>query len=93
MNLIEECPVLYPSEKEFLNFEKYIEKIGLKYNSKGILKIIPPKSWKARSSYEEIETGAVDFPIQTPIEQNWVGQRGIYRQVQYQHRMNPLCLW
>ncbi len=80
MDLIEDCHVLYPTQEEFGNFEKYVSSIGERVCETGIVKIVPPSSWNARRSYECIESGELDFPVRTPIEQHWVGQRGVYRQ-------------
>ncbi len=85
MDLIEDCPVLYPTEEEFGNFEKYVSSIGKRERETGLVKIVPPVTWNARQSYECIESGQLDFPIRTPIEQLWVGQRGVYRQADPNH--------
>jgi jumonji domain-containing protein 2 len=77
----EECPVLRPTEEEFQNFEKYIQSLEKQILSYGIARIVPPSSWKARSSgYGMIDDGTLDFPIKNSIVQNPVGAMGIYRQ-------------
>eukprot|EP00292_Cryptomonas_paramecium_P024047 CAMPEP_0113714142 /NCGR_PEP_ID=MMETSP0038_2-20120614/32429_1 /TAXON_ID=2898 /ORGANISM="Cryptomonas paramecium" /LENGTH=153 /DNA_ID=CAMNT_0000641039 /DNA_START=15 /DNA_END=472 /DNA_ORIENTATION=- /assembly_acc=CAM_ASM_000170 len=81
MNLIRDCEVEYPREEDFEDFERYMVKISKRHEKDGLVKIVPPKSWVPRASYEGIDSGGIDFPIKTPIEQNWVGQRGVYRLV------------
>ena len=88
MDQIQHCPVLHPTEEQFQNFEKYVSKIGKRQCEIGIVKIVPPSTWKARRSYAGIESGAIDFTIRTPVEQHWVGQQGVYRQVS-SHQFSP----
>lgn len=81
MDLIKDCPTLHPTEEEFSNFERFVSRISKRQSQFGIVKIVPPRGWKARKSYLGIENGQIDFAIRTPIEQHWVGQQGVYRQV------------
>lgn len=70
-----------PSEEQFRNFESYLRSVEKQYVSHGVVRVVPPASWRARSSgYDFIENGKLDFPIKTAIEQNPVGAMGIYRQ-------------
>jgi len=49
-------PVFKPNMEQFADFKKYMEKID-KYGMKsGIVKVIPPQEWYARSTYGVGET-------------------------------------
>jgi [histone H3]-trimethyl-L-lysine9/36 demethylase len=83
MDLIKDCPTLYPTDEEFGNFERFVSKISKRQSDVGIVRIVPPRGWRARQSYTGIENGQIDFTIRTPIEQHWIGQQGVYRQVHF----------
>ena len=90
---IPDCDVFYPTEDEFKNFEKCIEKYE-KTTKSGIIKVyykliyqvVPPKSFKARKdNYKNLE-----FTIPHPIEQIVTGENGHYELVLMQKESRPL---
>nr|XP_048290534.1 lysine-specific demethylase 4D-like [Myodes glareolus] len=67
----------YPTMSEFSDFSKYIaymESQGA--HRAGLAKVIPPKEWRARQSYEDIS----DMLITTPLQQVVSGQAGVFTQ-------------
>eukprot|EP01015_Nassula_variabilis_P037567 TRINITY_DN9970_c0_g1_i3.p1 TRINITY_DN9970_c0_g1~~TRINITY_DN9970_c0_g1_i3.p1 ORF type:complete len:332 (+),score=49.32 TRINITY_DN9970_c0_g1_i3:65-1060(+) len=67
----------YPTEKEFANFEEFVQKVDSDNSlESGIIKVVPPAGWKARqASYDQdVQTTMV----KGPIEQNAYGKGGIY---------------
>lgn len=71
--------MLYPTLKEFEDFEAYVNKAQKKYKKDyGIVKVVPPKGWKARrGSYNSNEVN--QFVLKTPIEQHVQGTGGFYQ--------------
>ncbi|XP_051055514.1 lysine-specific demethylase 4D-like [Phodopus roborovskii] len=66
-----------PTMREFSDFNKYIaymESQGA--HRAGLAKVIPPKEWRARQSYEDHS----DILIATPLEQVASGQAGVFTQ-------------
>ncbi|KAM7338054.1 hypothetical protein ACRRTK_004173 [Alexandromys fortis] len=66
-----------PTMGEFSDFCKYIaymESQGA--HRAGLAKVIPPKEWRARLSYEDIS----DMVIGTPLQQVVSGQAGVFTQ-------------
>ncbi|EGR34612.1 jumonji family protein, putative [Ichthyophthirius multifiliis] len=82
------CPVLHPSMKEFSDFPSYIEVIEKQYSKDyGIVKIVPPKEWKARTS--DYTDSLEDKVISDPIEQNPYGKGGVYECVHIMRKSIP----
>ncbi|KAM9384565.1 lysine-specific demethylase 4B [Pholidichthys leucotaenia] len=72
-----------PTMEEFKDFAKYIaymESQGA--HRAGLAKVIPPKGWKPRRSYEDIE----DMVIPAPIQQIVTGQSGLFTQYNIQKK-------
>ncbi|XP_065834231.1 lysine-specific demethylase 4A-like isoform X2 [Oscarella lobularis] len=70
-----EIMVFRPTMEEFKDFHgyvKYMERCGA--HKFGGAKVIPPKGWLARRSYEN-----VDVNITCPIEQSFSGGQGLFR--------------
>uniref|UniRef100_A0A1A7XEP2 [histone H3]-trimethyl-L-lysine(9) demethylase n=1 Tax=Iconisemion striatum TaxID=60296 RepID=A0A1A7XEP2_9TELE len=73
----------YPTVDEFKNFSRYIAFIESKGAHKaGLAKIVPPKEWKPRGSYDDID----DLVIPAPIQQVVTGQSGLFTQYNIQKR-------
>ncbi|XP_041942583.1 lysine-specific demethylase 4A isoform X1 [Alosa sapidissima] len=73
----------YPSKEEFGNFSQYIaymESQGA--HRAGLAKVIPPKEWKPRQSYDDID----DLLIPAPIQQVVTGQSGLFTQYNIQKK-------
>ncbi|KAL4697288.1 hypothetical protein H8959_002986 [Pygathrix nigripes] len=67
----------YPTMEEFTDFNKYVaymESQGA--HQAGLAKVIPPKEWKARKTYDDIE----DILVATPLQQVTSGQAGVFTQ-------------
>nr|XP_003472888.2 lysine-specific demethylase 4D-like [Cavia porcellus] len=66
-----------PTMEEFANFSKYIAYMESQGAHKaGRAKVIPPKEWRARASYDNIS----DLLIATPLQQVVSGQAGVFTQ-------------
>ncbi|CAO2636127.1 Lysine-specific demethylase 4D [Lemmus lemmus] len=66
-----------PTVSEFSDFSKYIaymESQGA--HGAGLAKVIPPKEWRARQSYEDVS----DMLISTPLQQVVSGRAGVFTQ-------------
>ncbi|KAL6037212.1 hypothetical protein STEG23_016782 [Scotinomys teguina] len=66
-----------PTMEEFLDFSKYIaymESQGA--HRAGLAKVIPPKDWRAKQSYEDVS----DILITSPLQQVVSGQAGVFTQ-------------
>ncbi|XP_070700546.1 lysine-specific demethylase 4A-like isoform X4 [Pempheris klunzingeri] len=73
----------YPTAEEFKNFSRYIAYIESQGAHKaGLAKIVPPKEWKPRSSYDDID----DLVIPAPIQQVVTGQSGLFTQYNIQKK-------
>uniref|UniRef100_A0A3Q2U3F5 [histone H3]-trimethyl-L-lysine(9) demethylase n=1 Tax=Fundulus heteroclitus TaxID=8078 RepID=A0A3Q2U3F5_FUNHE len=73
----------YPTTEEFKNFNRYIAYIESKgAHRAGLAKIVPPKEWRPRGSYEDID----DLVIPAPIQQVVTGQSGLFTQYNIQKR-------
>uniref|UniRef100_A0A8C9TZQ7 [histone H3]-trimethyl-L-lysine(9) demethylase n=1 Tax=Scleropages formosus TaxID=113540 RepID=A0A8C9TZQ7_SCLFO len=73
----------YPNKEEFKNFSRYIaymESQGA--HRAGLAKIVPPKDWKPRRSYDDID----DLVIAAPIQQVVTGQSGLFTQYNIQKK-------
>ncbi|XP_078252053.1 lysine-specific demethylase 4C-like isoform X2 [Rhinoraja longicauda] len=76
-----------PTMEEFKNFSKYIaymESQGA--HRAGLAKVIPPKDWKPRRNYDNID----DLIIPAPIQQMVTGQSGLF--TQYNIQKKPLTV-
>ncbi|XP_027526375.1 lysine-specific demethylase 4C isoform X2 [Neopelma chrysocephalum] len=72
-----------PSMDEFREFNKYLaymESQGA--HRAGVAKVIPPKEWKPRKHYNDIE----DLVIPAPIQQIVTGQLGLFTQYNIQKK-------
>uniref|UniRef100_A0A3B3S3N6 [histone H3]-trimethyl-L-lysine(9) demethylase n=1 Tax=Paramormyrops kingsleyae TaxID=1676925 RepID=A0A3B3S3N6_9TELE len=73
----------YPTKEEFKNFSRYIAYMEAQGAHKaGLAKIIPPKDWKPRQSYDDID----DLVIPAPIQQVVTGQSGLFTQYNIQKK-------
>ncbi|XP_072219132.1 lysine-specific demethylase 4A isoform X2 [Leuresthes tenuis] len=73
----------YPTAEEFKNFSRYIAYMESKGAHKaGLAKIVPPKEWRPRRSYDDID----DLVIPAPIQQVVTGQSGLFTQYNIQKR-------
>ncbi|XP_034558558.1 lysine-specific demethylase 4A isoform X4 [Notolabrus celidotus] len=73
----------YPTAEEFKNFTRYIAYIESQGAHKaGLAKIVPPKEWKPRGSYDDID----DLVIPAPIQQVVTGQSGLFQQYNIQKK-------
>ncbi|XP_037390664.1 uncharacterized protein kdm4aa [Pygocentrus nattereri] len=73
----------HPTKEEFKDFSRYIaymESQGA--HRAGLAKIIPPKDWKARRTYDDID----DLVIPAPIQQVVTGQSGLFTQYNIQKK-------
>ncbi|XP_077631147.1 lysine-specific demethylase 4D [Crocuta crocuta] len=67
----------YPTTEEFKDFNKYIaymESQGA--HRAGLAKVIPPKDWKARHTYDDVS----DILIASPLQQVVSGRAGVFTQ-------------
>uniref|UniRef100_A0A669F5D4 [histone H3]-trimethyl-L-lysine(9) demethylase n=1 Tax=Oreochromis niloticus TaxID=8128 RepID=A0A669F5D4_ORENI len=72
-----------PSKEEFKDFGRYIafmESQGA--HRAGMAKVIPPKGWKPRKTYDDID----DLVIPAPIQQVVTGQSGLFTQYNIQKK-------
>ncbi|XP_060723132.1 lysine-specific demethylase 4A isoform X2 [Tachysurus vachellii] len=73
----------YPTMEEFKNFNRYIAYIESQgAHRAGLAKIVPPKEWKPRRSYDDID----DLLIPAPIQQVVTGQSGLFTQYNIQKK-------
>ncbi|KAL1729188.1 jumonji superfamily protein, partial [Schizophyllum commune] len=77
-------PVFKPSMEEFQDFERYMERIECWGNRSGIVKIIPPKEWS--DALPSVEPQLANVRIMSPIEQNFLGGTGRFRQQNIEKR-------
>ncbi|KAB5559109.1 hypothetical protein PHYPO_G00025200 [Pangasianodon hypophthalmus] len=72
-----------PTMEEFRDFAKYITYMETQgAHRAGLAKVIPPKEWKPRRSYETIE----EMVIPAPIMQVVTGQSGLFTQYNIQKK-------
>ncbi|KAK6302447.1 hypothetical protein J4Q44_G00268020 [Coregonus suidteri] len=73
----------HPTAEEFQNFSRYIAYVESQGAHKaGLAKIVPPKDWKPRKSYDDID----DLVIPAPIQQVVTGQSGLFTQYNIQKK-------
>ncbi|KAL1701740.1 JmjC domain, hydroxylase-domain-containing protein, partial [Schizophyllum commune] len=77
-------PVFKPSMEEFQDFERYMERIECWGNRSGIVKVIPPKEWS--DALPSVEPQLANVRIMSPIEQNFLGGTGRFRQQNIEKR-------
>ncbi|KAL1282483.1 hypothetical protein QQF64_001286 [Cirrhinus molitorella] len=70
--------------KDFNQYLVYMESQGA--HRAGLAKVIPPKGWRPRRNYDDID----DFVIQAPIQQMVAGQSGLF--TQYNIQKKPLTV-
>ncbi|XP_028989479.1 lysine-specific demethylase 4C isoform X2 [Betta splendens] len=76
-----------PTMEEFMDFNQYLvymESQGA--HRAGLAKVIPPKGWKPRRTYDDID----DLMIDAPIQQMVAGQSGLF--TQYNIQKKPLSV-
>uniref|UniRef100_A0A671Y2A3 JmjN domain-containing protein n=1 Tax=Sparus aurata TaxID=8175 RepID=A0A671Y2A3_SPAAU len=72
-----------PSKEEFKDFSRYIAYMESQGAHKaGMAKVIPPKGWKPRQTYDDID----DLVIPAPIQQVVTGQSGLFTQYNIQKK-------
>ncbi|XP_053905874.1 lysine-specific demethylase 4B isoform X2 [Cuculus canorus] len=72
-----------PTLEEFRDFGKYIAYMELQgAHRAGLAKVIPPKEWKPRKTYDDID----DMVIPAPIQQVVTGQSGLFTQYNIQKK-------
>ncbi|XP_072540065.1 lysine-specific demethylase 4A [Salminus brasiliensis] len=73
----------HPTKEEFKDFSRYIAYMESKgAHRAGVAKIIPPKDWKPRRTYDDID----DLIIPAPIQQVVTGQSGLFTQYNIQKK-------
>ncbi|ELV13544.1 lysine-specific demethylase 4D [Tupaia chinensis] len=73
------CAVMtfHPTMEEFTDFNRYIAHMESQgAHRAGLAKVVPPKEWKARQTYDDIG----DILIATPLQQVASGQAGVFTQ-------------
>ncbi|XP_069498511.1 lysine-specific demethylase 4A [Ambystoma mexicanum] len=77
----------HPTMEEFRNFSRYVAYIESQgAHRAGLAKVVPPKEWKPRLSYDDID----DLVIPAPIQQLVTGQSGLF--TQYNIQKKPMSL-
>ncbi|XP_054646635.1 lysine-specific demethylase 4A isoform X2 [Dunckerocampus dactyliophorus] len=72
-----------PSSEEFKDFSRYIAYMESQGAHKaGMAKVIPPKGWRPRKTYDDID----DLVIPAPIQQVVTGQSGLFTQYNIQKK-------
>ncbi|XP_054838010.1 lysine-specific demethylase 4B isoform X2 [Eublepharis macularius] len=72
-----------PTIEEFREFGKYIAYIESQgAHRAGLAKVIPPKEWKPRRSYDDIDSMVIPAPIQQVV----TGQSGLFTQYNIQKK-------
>uniref|UniRef100_H0X094 [histone H3]-trimethyl-L-lysine(9) demethylase n=1 Tax=Otolemur garnettii TaxID=30611 RepID=H0X094_OTOGA len=72
-----------PSMEEFQDFNKYLAYMESKgAHRAGLAKVIPPKEWKPRQCYDDID----NLLIPAPIQQMVTGQSGLFTQYNIQKK-------
>lgn len=77
----------HPSTEEFEDFNKYIASIECQgAHRAGLAKIIPPREWKARQTYDDIG----DMVIAAPLQQVASGRAGVF--LQYHNKKKAMTV-
>ncbi|XP_059566954.1 lysine-specific demethylase 4D-like, partial [Myotis daubentonii] len=77
----------HPTMEEFKDFNEYIgymESQGA--HRAGLAKVIPPKEWKARQTYDDVN----DMVIATPLQQVASGRAGVF--IQYHKKKRAMTV-
>ncbi|XP_036284554.1 lysine-specific demethylase 4D-like [Pipistrellus kuhlii] len=77
----------HPTMEEFKDFNKYIgymESQGA--HRTGLAKVVPPKEWKARQTYDDVN----DMVIATPLQQVASGRAGVF--IQYHKKKRAMTV-
>ncbi|XP_060775663.1 uncharacterized protein kdm4aa isoform X2 [Neoarius graeffei] len=73
----------HPTKEEFKDFSRYIAYMESKgAHLAGMAKVVPPKDWKPRRTYDDID----DLAIPAPIQQVVTGQSGLFTQYNIQKK-------
>eukprot|EP00002_Diphylleia_rotans_P031472 TRINITY_DN6536_c1_g1_i2.p1 TRINITY_DN6536_c1_g1~~TRINITY_DN6536_c1_g1_i2.p1 ORF type:complete len:495 (-),score=104.48 TRINITY_DN6536_c1_g1_i2:227-1711(-) len=80
-----EAPIFYPTMDEFRDFQSYVEKIERVAVKFGVAKIVPPKEWKAREDYTNI-----DLLLTKPARQHRTGTKGAFEQIPVESKSTKL---
>ncbi|KAM4641068.1 lysine-specific demethylase 4A [Discoglossus pictus] len=73
----------YPTMEEFRNFKRYVAYIESQgAHRAGLAKVVPPKEWKPRICYDDLD----DLVIPAPIQQVVTGQSGLFTQYNIQKK-------
>ncbi|XP_051987021.1 lysine-specific demethylase 4A-like isoform X2 [Xyrauchen texanus] len=73
----------HPTKDEFKDFNRYIAYMESRgAHRAGMAKVVPPKDWKPRRTYDDID----DLVISTPIQQVVTGQSGLFTQYNIQKK-------
>ncbi|XP_051567316.1 lysine-specific demethylase 4A isoform X2 [Myxocyprinus asiaticus] len=73
----------HPTKDEFKDFNRYIAYVESQgAHRAGMAKVVPPKDWKPRRTYDDID----DLVISTPIQQVVTGQSGLFTQYNIQKK-------
>ncbi|XP_077379320.1 lysine-specific demethylase 4C isoform X3 [Festucalex cinctus] len=76
-----------PTMEEFKDFNQYLVYMESQGAQRaGLAKVIPPKGWKPRRTYDDID----DLMIDAPIQQMMAGQSGLF--TQYNIQKKPLSV-
>ncbi|XP_007430115.1 lysine-specific demethylase 4B isoform X1 [Python bivittatus] len=79
------CKIMtfHPTLEEFQDFGKYIAYIESQgAHRAGLAKVVPPKEWKPRKSYDDIDSMVIPAPIQQVV----TGQSGLFTQYNIQKK-------
>ncbi|KAM3852372.1 LOW QUALITY PROTEIN: lysine-specific demethylase 4B [Vipera latastei] len=79
------CKIMtfHPTLEEFQDFGKYIAYIESQgAHRAGLAKVIPPKEWKPRKTYDDIDSMVIPAPIQQVV----TGQSGLFTQYNIQKK-------
>uniref|UniRef100_A0A8K9Y6A1 [histone H3]-trimethyl-L-lysine(9) demethylase n=1 Tax=Oncorhynchus mykiss TaxID=8022 RepID=A0A8K9Y6A1_ONCMY len=72
-----------PTVEEFRDFNRYLAHMEAQgAHRAGLAKVIPPKGWRPRCSYDDID----DLVIHAPIQQMVAGQSGLFTQFNIQKK-------
>ncbi|XP_062053573.1 probable lysine-specific demethylase 4F [Lepus europaeus] len=77
----------YPTMEEFMDFNHFIAQMESQGAHRGgLAKVIPPKEWRARQSYDDMD----DFLIARPLQQVAYGGAGVFTQFHRKRRAMTL---